>query len=122
MPASKPGQEPGTTLRQIVDMLLAIATDLPAGLDGRIEFGVCDGNNLQIIDHVDLDLYTEVKPGERPAPDSTYVILRAHHHPGESPGHLLRGAAADADKELRQLTAEDVSDPEDGTPDGSGAR
>jgi hypothetical protein len=37
----------------------------------------------------------------------SYVLIRAHHHPGESPGPLTHGAAADADEELRRLTEGD---------------
>jgi len=96
-----------TTVRTVLNMLMTIAADLPDGLDTRIEVAICDGENLQLIDQVDVAVYTEATESTAEVTGEPFVILRGHQHPGEHPGVLLRGVASDADAELRKLTGDD---------------
>ena len=43
-----------TTIRDVVDGLTELAGMLPEGLETRVELGVCDGEDLQLIENVDL--------------------------------------------------------------------
>ena len=43
-----------TTIRDVVDGLTELAAMLPEGLETRVELGVCDGEDLQLIENVDL--------------------------------------------------------------------
>jgi hypothetical protein len=108
------GDDDVTTVRTVLNELMRIAADLPKGLDSRLEFGVCNGENLQLIQHVDVDIYTERvdlhETGAASTAEDTgqpFIFLRAHHHPGDTPGTLLRGVASDTDAELRNLTDQD---------------
>ncbi len=86
-------------------MLTRIASELPGGLDTMVEFGVCDGSSLQLLDDVDVDFYTEITSEGGRAVSVAFVSIRAHHHPGEGKtGQLLRGVAAEVDEELHRLT------------------
>ncbi|GAA3217305.1 hypothetical protein [Actinocorallia longicatena] len=95
------------TLRETIEMLTALAHQSPDGLDTPVEFAICDGENLQMIDEIDLGTSTRVS-ARSAAKTSHFVLFRGHHHPGRPPGLLLRGAAADVDDELRGLTEPDV--------------
>jgi hypothetical protein len=95
-----------TTARELIDMITATAAELRDGLDTDIEFGICDGNNLELIDDVDIDFYARVPTDGSPG-GTQLLIICGHHHPGQKPGELLRGAAADVDDELRNLTGQD---------------
>ncbi|GAB3679376.1 hypothetical protein GCM10027589_49660 [Actinocorallia lasiicapitis] len=92
------------TLRETIEMLTALADQSPDGLDTPVEFGICDATDLQMIDEIDLGIYQRISV--RTSEVGTYVMFRGHHHPGAVPGALLRGAAADVDDELRDLTGE----------------
>jgi hypothetical protein len=94
----------GESVREFIERLSAAAADLPDGVDGPVELAICDGKDLQFIDRVDVGVWTTVLENARLR---SYVLIRAHHHPGESPGPRTRGAAADADEELRWLTESD---------------
>jgi hypothetical protein len=94
----------GESVREFIDRLSAAAADSPGGLDGPVELAICDGRDLQFIDRVDVSAWATV--GET-ARLRSYVLIRAHHHPGERPGPLTHGAAVDADEELRRLTEGD---------------
>lgn len=105
-------EQPGevTTVRRMVEALLGVADRLPLGLDAAVEFGVCDGAALQILKDVDVTAYS-VFPRDQSRPVSApTVLIRAHDHPGPgtSRGPLMRGAAADADDELQDLTSRDL--------------
>jgi hypothetical protein len=76
---------------------------LPEGVETHVELGVCNGNDLQLIEKVDLGHWA-LMPPEGPLIAGRFVLLRGHVHPGERAGELLRGAANDLDQELRELT------------------
>jgi hypothetical protein len=92
-----------TTIRDLVDGLTELAGMLPEGFETRVELGVCDGEDLQLIENVDLGHWA-LMPPERPQVTERFVLLRGHVHPGERAGELLRGAASHVDQELRKLT------------------
>jgi hypothetical protein len=82
-----------TTVRTVLNALLEIAAGLPLGLDSRVEFGVCDGLNMQLLDNADLISYRKKAPDGSEEADTLSVLLRAHHH-GNAPGELMDGTAA----------------------------
>ena len=45
-----------TTIRDLIDGLTELAGMLPEGFETRVELGVCDGEDLQLIEKVDLGL------------------------------------------------------------------
>jgi hypothetical protein len=92
-----------TTIRELIDGLTEIAEMMPDRLDTELEIGVCNGEDLQIIEKVDVDHYAEMS-ADAPAVDRRFVMLRGHLHPGEKSGMLLRGVASDVDQEFRGLT------------------
>ncbi len=92
-----------TTIRDLVDGLTELAGMLPEGSETRVELGVCDGEDLQLIENVDLDHWALMSP-ERPQVAEQFVLLRGHVHPGERAGELLRGAASHVGQEFRALT------------------
>jgi hypothetical protein len=94
----------GESVREFIERVSAAAADSPGGLDGPVELAICDGRDLQFIDRVDVGVWSTVREN---AQLRSYVLIRAHHHPGETPGRGTRGAAADADDELRRLTGDD---------------
>ena len=53
---------------------------------------------------IDVSVWTTVPDS---GPLQSYVLIRPHDHPGDSPGPRTRGAAAHADEELRWLTDRD---------------
>jgi hypothetical protein len=89
-----------TTIRQAIEVLTELASTLPDGMETQVEFGLCNGVDLQMFDEIDVDHYTHVSEGK---PDRVFVMFRAHAHPGEEPGRQLRDATADVDEELRDL-------------------
>jgi hypothetical protein len=92
------------TIREFVEGLTELADLLPDGFDTPLELGICDGEDLQLLDRVDLGPWTEVT-GESLEHRSVFALLRGHHHRDDpNPGRLLRRGAADADEELRKLT------------------
>jgi hypothetical protein len=92
-----------TTIRDLIDGLTELAGILPEGFETRVELGVCDGKDLQLIEKADLGHWA-LMPPEGPLIAGRFVLLRGHVHPGERAGELLRGAANDLDQELRELT------------------
>jgi len=94
----------GQSVREFIERLSAAAADSPGGLDGPVELAICDGRDLQFIDRVDVGVWSTVNENARLR---AYVLIRAHYHPGDTPGRGTRGAAADADDELRRLTGDD---------------
>lgn len=89
-----------TTIRDMIEALTELAATSPEGVDTQVEFGLCNGVDLQMFDKVDVDHYTHVGDDK---PDRIFVMFRAHAHPGEEPGRQLRDAVADVDDELRDL-------------------
>ncbi|OLT12951.1 hypothetical protein BJF79_03360 [Actinomadura sp. CNU-125] len=98
-------EEGVTTIRTLVNMLTLMSSALPDGLETRVEFGICDGENLQMVDKVDLSDYTTVTEDGRE--EETVVAFRGHAHPGQSPGRLLQGVTADADEQMHRLVEDD---------------
>jgi hypothetical protein len=92
------------SVRAFIQRLTEAAGNLPDGVDSAVELAVCDGTNLQFITRVDVSVWTTV-PEDGPL--QSYVLIRPHDHPGDSPGPRTRGAAAHADEELRWLTGYD---------------
>ena len=85
-----------TTIRDVVDGLTELAAMLPEGLETRVELGVCGGEDLQLIENVDLGHWA-LMPPERPQAAEWFVLPRGHVHRGERAGELLRGAASHVD-------------------------
>ena len=108
MPAAVPcvntgavGQE---SVREFIQRLTDAAGNLPDGVDSPVELAICDGRDLQFITRVDVSVWTTVPES---GPLQSYVLIRPHDHPGDGPGLRTRGAAANADEELRWLTEHD---------------
>lgn len=91
------------TIHDLVDGLTELAGMLPEGFETRVELGVYDGEDLQLIENVDLGHWA-LMPPERPQAAEWFVLLRGHVHPGERAGELLRGAASHVDLELREFS------------------
>jgi hypothetical protein len=94
-----------TTVRQLINVLSTLASELPGGMDTPVEIGVCDGTDLQLLPKVDVDEYHHVSLDGTEI--RTFIAIRAHDHPdGSGRGMQARGVAADTDDELRKLTEE----------------
>ena len=108
LPAAVPDVKTGAvdqeSVREFIQRLTDAADNLPGGLDSPVELAVCDGKDLQFIDRVDVSVWTTVPEN---GPLQSYVLIRPHDHDGSSRGPRRRGAAADADEELRWLTKGD---------------
>lgn len=66
------------TVRELVDGLRFLASDLPDGIDTQIRIGVCDGDDLQTFKHLDVSECTFVRVE---SPETTrFILLRAHDH------------------------------------------
>ena len=108
LPAAVPDVNTGTvdqeSVREFIQRLTDAAGNLPDGVDSHVELAVCDGRDLQFITRVDVSVWTTVPES---GPLQSYVLIRPHHHPGDSPGPRTPGAAAHADEELRWLTERD---------------
>lgn len=93
-----------TTIRDLLNGLSELAAALPDGLDTPIEAGVCNGENLHLLDNVDVDHWERHADGPASSPE-VFVLLRGHLHPNENrPERVLRGVAAGLDDELRQIS------------------
>jgi hypothetical protein len=77
---SRPDLAPGgqATVRTVPNALTDMAAGLPLGLDSRMEFGVCDGLNLQLLDNSDLISYRKKAPAGGEEAGTLSVLLRAH--------------------------------------------
>jgi len=108
LPAAVPDVNTGTvdqeSVREFIQRLTDAAGNLPDGVDSPVELAICDGKDLQFITRVDVSVWTTVPEN---GPLQSYVLIRPHDHPGDSPGPRTRGAAAHADEELRWLTERD---------------
>ena len=101
---AKTGAVERESVREFIQRLTSAADGLPDGLDSTVELAICDGRDLQFINRVDVSIWSTVA---EEGPLHSYVLIRPHDHPGESPGPRTRGAAAHADEELRWLTERD---------------
>ena len=101
-------EEERVTIRIFIELLARAAGNLPEGLDSAIELAICDGTSKQFIDHVEADhWYTVNQETGRVVTDGERgVYIIGHWHPGEGPGKVYRGIAADVDEELRKLSGE----------------
>jgi hypothetical protein len=99
---SNPGADEGPTARKVLNALMEVSARLPEGLDSRLEVGVCDGTNLQLPDIFDITFYTRITASGSPR-SAPAVLLKAHRHPGQNPGELMRGVTSDGDDELHRL-------------------
>src|SRR6516225_639301 len=108
LPAAVPDVNTGAvdqeSVREFIQRLTDAAGNLPGGLDSAVELAICDGKDLQFITRVDVSVWTTVPDT---GPLQSYVLIRPHDHPGDSPGPRTRGAPAPADAELRWLTERD---------------
>lgn len=91
------------TIRDLIGGLTELAAMLPEGLDTPVQIGICNAEDLQLIEKVDLDQWTYRHDDS--TPDTTFVLLRGHAHPWEVAGQVLHGAASD--DELRKLMGDD---------------
>ncbi|WP_019634698.1 hypothetical protein [Actinomadura atramentaria] len=98
-------EEKPTTLGEMAEMLRVLIDSL--GPETPVEFAVCDGTGLLIHDNVDIGPYQRFS-GESGEAAGAFVMLRAHHHPGTSPGRRLTSPTADLDEELRGLIEGDA--------------
>lgn len=103
------GEDQPATIGELIEELRALGAYLPDGPDTPVQLGICDGQNLQMIEHVDVT-YWEHRHTSSPTPSAYFALIRGHHHPGERAGELLRGAASDVDNELRELRELDSDD------------
>jgi hypothetical protein len=101
-----------TTIRELIDGLIEGASVLEEGLDAAFSVAVCNGDDLQFINRVDIGHWT--RPADDGSLQERFMLLRAHLHPGEEAGELSRGVAADADQVLREWTGEPGSEPSGG--------
>ena len=95
------------TTRAFIKQLIDAAGHLPNGLDSPVELAICDGNDKQYIDRVEVTwqyVYDE-ETGNlvRQTPDLCTLIL-GHWHRDESPGRVHRGVPSAVDEELREMT------------------
>jgi hypothetical protein len=96
------------TAREFIAEVMHITDQLPDGLDSAIELVICDGSGQQFIDNVEVLFQAVLRADGSADPASRpQVVIVGHWHPGESPGRVQRGIAADADEELRKLTGGD---------------
>ena len=102
--SAKTGAVERESVREFIQRLTSAAGHLPDGLDSTVELAICDGRDLQFINRVDVSVWSTVAED---GPLQSYVLIRPHDHPGESPGPRTRGAAAHADEELRWLIERD---------------
>jgi hypothetical protein len=103
-PMSRLGAVDQESVREFIQRLTDAADNLPGGLDSPVELAICDGRDLQFIDRVDVSVWTTVPEN---GPLQSYVLIRPHDHDGGGRGPRTRGAAAQADEELRWLTERD---------------
>jgi len=101
LPAAVPDVKTGAVDQESVREFIQRLTD---AADNPVELAICDGRDLQFIDRVDVSVWTTVPEN---GPLQSYVLIRPHDHDGSSRGPRTRGAAADADDELRWLTKGD---------------
>lgn len=93
------------TVRQLIADLELQASGLAEGLDSRFELVICQGDQQQFIDHVEVVYQQHTNSGLRVLPDQPQaVLIIGHWHPGETPGRVQRALTADVDDELRGLT------------------
>jgi hypothetical protein len=92
------------TVRGLIEALTEAAAGTLNGLDSPIDLGICNGQDLQYIDEIDVSSLTLVnRQTGTPAPGSGRVLIRGHWHPDKAPGELRHGIASDADEEWRRL-------------------
>jgi hypothetical protein len=108
LPAAVPNVNTGDvgqeSVREFIQRLTDAAGNLPDGVDSPVELAICDGRDPQFITRVDVSVWTAVPES---GPLQSYVLIRPHDHPGDSPGPRTRGVAAHADDELRWLIERD---------------
>lgn len=92
------------TVRTVIDALIDTAAKLPRGLDTPMKLGVCDAQNVRLLDYADivplgnLPLFAG-QPFAPGAEATLAVLLRAHRHPWEAPGGLLPCGCGEVDDE-----------------------
>ena len=95
-----------STIRETIEELTRLAGHLRDGMDTPVEFAICDGHSLQMIDDFDVTYWTRINT-ETGAHGAQSVMFRGHHHPGKLPGKRHQAVTADVDDELRDLTDSD---------------
>src|ERR1700730_12863161 len=101
------------TIREVLEQLGALASDLPLGLDSPVVVAMCDGRDMEISRELEIDTLIEVDLAGKVR--DAVAMLRGHPHfdKAEGRGTHFPGVAADADEALRRWTEES------GGPDGS---
>jgi hypothetical protein len=96
------------TVREFIAELTRAANDLPEGLDSTLELSICQEEDQQFIDEVEIKPWrTYNLEAAQEAPEGPRgVVIIGHWHPGESPGKVLGAKTADMDEELRKMTEE----------------
>lgn len=89
------------SIRKLIESLTSVATELPEGLDGSVEYAICDGKDLRIIENVDLDSYSQVAEGG--AVVYRFAVIRGHLH-GPDDGRTLPGISGQVEDDLRKIT------------------
>jgi hypothetical protein len=101
-------EEAETTVREFIELLTEHAAATLNGLDSPIDVAICNGEDLQFLDDIDVFVWALLnRETNTMAPDSGRVVIRGHWHPDKPPGVLRRGIASGADEELRELTEDE---------------
>jgi hypothetical protein len=96
-----------TTVRELINGLIEATTHYDMDPDTtEVRFAVAEGEDMHILNHVDMDVWTQVRTGADEQ-SGAFVLLRGHLDSGNP--IRVRGVAADADEYLRRWT----DDPEE---------
>ena len=88
-----------STVRELITALNAVAAAYDMDDSAEIRLAVCDGETMQFIENVDLDVWSRLT--DTGAQVESFVVLRGHPHLGET---TMRTPVADADEHLRRWT------------------
>ncbi|TCP54254.1 hypothetical protein EV191_103298 [Tamaricihabitans halophyticus] len=91
-------------LGEVIAALQAKANELPTGMDTRVEVCMCNGSDVQLTSEIVVDHMAELATDGELL--DLFAIVQGHPHRDEN-ARTLRGAAEDADEQLRNWTAEE---------------
>ena len=86
-------------IRELVDELVAVAQEMPAGERTEVRVAMCDGSNVEITRALEIDNMAMVT--DSGAVREVFAIIKAHPHLDDS-STVARGVAEDADEQLRR--------------------